>query len=122
MDVWFRVMNILDEKYEVTVNYPQLGRSYYFGIKGKFLIIFYFSHEILNFVTIGLEHNYFMRVGVQVLSFMLFVLVSCQAETAQYKSNLNRDIYELGAEDSDLEKSSLGPIDTLVSKMLFSWT
>ena len=60
-----------------------------------------------------------MRVGVQVLSFMLFVLVSCQAETAQYKSNLNRDIYELGAEDSDLEKSSLGPIDTLVSKMLF---
>ena len=36
VDVWFRVMNILDEKYEVTVNYPQLGRSYYFGIKGKF--------------------------------------------------------------------------------------
>ncbi len=36
MDIWFRMMNVLGEEYEVTVNYPQLGRSYYFGIKGRF--------------------------------------------------------------------------------------
>ena len=36
MDIWLRVMNVLDEEYEVTVDYPQLGRSYYLGIKGRF--------------------------------------------------------------------------------------
>ena len=36
VSAWFRVMNVLDEEYEITAGYPQLGRSYYFGVEGKF--------------------------------------------------------------------------------------